>query len=123
MSRARYVPFPDAGLQNPIGIEVAIQPRDQSIIAHVDELRRRAKAQHVWVALWTEVGAHSLYSPVAVELLGPDGAAWPCGHLSEADSPGWRRLLQLRFQDGVRWIWPAVIIEPDPDSWRLVFYH
>jgi hypothetical protein len=75
------------------------------------------------VALWTEVGAHTVYSPVAVELLGPDGTAWPCGHLSAADSPGWRRLLQLRFQDGVRWIWPAMIIEPNPDRWRVVFYH
>jgi hypothetical protein len=123
MSRARYQPFPDAGLQNPVGIEVAVQQHHQSVIAHVDELRRRAQAQHVWVALWTEAGAHTLYSPVAVELVAPDGAAWPCGHLSEADSPGWRRLLQLRFQDGVRWMWPAMIIEPNPDAWRLVFYH
>ena len=123
MPRTRYEPFPDAGLQNPVGIEVAAGLRNQSTIAHVEELRQRAQAQHVWVALWTDTGTHAVYAPVAVELIGPDGVARPCGHLSEADSPGWRRLLQLRFQSGVTWIWPAVIIEPDPDAWRLVFYH
>jgi hypothetical protein len=123
MSRARYEPFPDPGSPTPVGIEVAVPPHHQSLIAHVDDLRQRARAQHVWVALWTTAEAHALYSPVAVELLSPDGSAWPCGHLSEADSPGWRRLLQLRFQHGVRWMWPAMIIAPDPDTWRLVFYH
>ncbi len=123
MSRTRYEPFPDADFRNAVGVEVAIQEHNHTTIAHVEELRRRARVQHVWVALWTAAEAHSLYAPVSVELLGPDGAAWPCGHLSEADSPGWRRLLQLRAQHGVRWIWPAVIIEPDPDAWRLVFYH
>ena len=123
MSRTRYEPFPDPGSPNPVGFEVAVQRRDHGVIAHVDELRRRAQVQHVWVALWTDVGTHAPYAPVPVELIGPDGAAWPCGQLSEADSPGWRRLLQLRFQHGVRWIWPAMIIAPDPDTWRLVFYH
>jgi hypothetical protein len=123
MSRTRYEPFPDAGSQDAVGIEVPLRREHQSIIAHVENLRRTAQVQHVWVALWAEVGINTRYTPVAVELLSPDGSSWPCGHLSDEDSPGWRRLLQLRFKDGVRWIWPAMIIEQGPDAWRLVFYH
>jgi hypothetical protein len=123
MSRTRYVPFPDAGMQTPVGIEVNVHPVNHGTIAHVDDLCRRAGVEHAWVALWTDIRAQVRYAPVAVELLGPDGVAWPCGHLSDEDSPGWRRLLDLRLQDGVRWIWPAMIIQPNSDPWRLVFYH